>query len=59
MTVSVWVFPETDISDVSLELIAAIKQGYLTVKAAGVGLVIFKHPLWKPPQWEIVFLAST
>lgn len=30
------VFPETDISDVSLELIAAIKQGYLTVKAAGV-----------------------
>lgn len=36
MTVSVWVFPETDVSDVSLELIAAIKQGYLTVKAAGV-----------------------
>lgn len=36
MTISVWVFPETDISDVSLELIAAIKQGYLTVKAAGV-----------------------
>ena len=34
MTISVWVFPETDISDVSLELIAAIKQGYLTVKAA-------------------------
>ncbi|EKK85842.1 putative phage replication protein [Escherichia coli 88.0221] len=26
----------TDISDVSRELIAAIKQGYLTVKAAGV-----------------------
>lgn len=36
MTISVWVFPETDISDVSLELIAAIRQGYLTVKAAGV-----------------------
>ena len=36
MTISVWVFPETDISNVSLELIAAIKQGYLTVKAAGV-----------------------
>lgn len=36
MTISVWVFPETDISLVSLELLAAIKQGYLTVKAAGV-----------------------
>lgn len=36
MTISVWVFPETDISNVSLELIAAIRQGYLTVKAAGV-----------------------
>lgn len=36
MTISVWVFPQTDIADVSLELIAAIKQGYLTVKAAGV-----------------------
>ncbi|KFB97009.1 putative bacteriophage protein [Trabulsiella guamensis ATCC 49490] len=36
MTISVWVFPETDIADVSLELIAAIRQGYLTVKAAGV-----------------------
>ncbi|EKS7780391.1 DUF2612 domain-containing protein [Edwardsiella piscicida] len=36
MTISVWVFPETDIADVSLEIIAAIKQGYLTVKAAGV-----------------------
>lgn len=36
MTISVWVFPETDISDVSLELLAAIRQGYLTVKAAGV-----------------------
>ncbi|EFD6665653.1 DUF2612 domain-containing protein, partial [Escherichia coli] len=29
MTISVWVFPDTDISDVSRELIAAIKQGYL------------------------------
>ncbi|MEF4795252.1 DUF2612 domain-containing protein, partial [Escherichia coli] len=36
MTISVWVFPDTDISDVSRELIAAIKQGYLTAKAAGV-----------------------
>lgn len=36
MTISIWVFPEIDISQVSLELIAAIKQGYLTVKAAGV-----------------------
>lgn len=36
MTISVWVFPEIDIALVSLELIAAIKQGYLTVKAAGV-----------------------
>lgn len=36
MTISVWVFPETDISNVSLELIAAIRQGYLTVKASGV-----------------------
>lgn len=36
MTISVWVFPEVDISTVSLELIAAIRQGYLTVKAAGV-----------------------
>lgn len=36
MTIAVWVFPEVDISQVSLELIAAIRQGYLTVKAAGV-----------------------
>ncbi len=36
MTISIWVFLETDISNVSLELIAAIRQGYLTVKAAGV-----------------------
>ncbi|AUG99761.1 DUF2612 domain-containing protein [Pectobacteriaceae bacterium C52] len=36
MTISIWVFPDVDISQVSLELIAAIKQGYLTVKAAGV-----------------------
>lgn len=37
MTISVWVLPDTDISGVSLELLAAIRQGYLTVKAAGVG----------------------
>jgi hypothetical protein len=36
MTISVWVFPEKDIDDVSRELLAAIRQGYLTVKAAGV-----------------------
>lgn len=36
MTIGVWVFPEIDINNVSLELIAAIRQGYLTVKAAGV-----------------------
>ena len=36
MTISVWVFYETDSTDVSLELLAAIRQGYLTVKAAGV-----------------------
>ncbi|KQN56536.1 hypothetical protein ASE99_11025 [Serratia sp. Leaf51] len=36
MTISIWVFPEVDISTVSLELLAAIRQGYLTVKAAGI-----------------------
>lgn len=36
MTISILVFPETDISEVSKELLAAIRQGYLTVKAAGV-----------------------
>ena len=36
MTISIWVFPEKDISLVSRELIVAIRQGYLTVKAAGV-----------------------
>lgn len=36
MTISIWVFPEKDISLVSRELIAAIRQGYLTVKAADV-----------------------
>ncbi|QXG55970.1 DUF2612 domain-containing protein [Pantoea jilinensis] len=36
MTISVLVLPEIDIALVSRELIAAIKQGYLTVKAAGV-----------------------
>lgn len=36
MTISVWVFYETDRTNVSLELLAAIRQGYLTVKAAGV-----------------------
>lgn len=36
MTISVWAFPQTESSTASLELIAAIRQGYLTVKAAGV-----------------------
>lgn len=36
MTISIRVFPARDISGVSLELLAAIRQGYLTVKAAGV-----------------------
>jgi hypothetical protein len=53
------VFPETDISDVSLELIAAIKQGYLTVKAAGVWAGDIQTPSVETPQWEIDFLAST
>jgi hypothetical protein len=37
MTISIWVFPEVDIASVSLELIAAIKQGYLTLRRRGVG----------------------
>ena len=36
MTISIWVFAATGIDSVSRELIAVIKQGYLTVKAAGV-----------------------
>lgn len=36
MTISIWVFPEKDITEVSLEILAVIRQGYLTVKAAGV-----------------------
>lgn len=50
MTISVWVFPETDISNVSLELIAAIKQGYLTVKAAGVWAGDVKIPSVETPS---------
>jgi hypothetical protein len=38
MTISVWVFPEDDINAISTELLAAIRQGYLTIKAAGVGV---------------------
>jgi len=44
MSINIWVSPETGINNVSLELLAAIKQGYLTVKAAGVyvaGSLIF------------------
>ncbi|MFZ4833097.1 DUF2612 domain-containing protein [Rouxiella sp. Mn2063] len=36
MTVSLWVFAPNGMESVSLELLAAIRQGYLTVKAAGV-----------------------
>lgn len=50
MTISVWVFPETDISDVSLELIAAIRQGYLTVKAAGVWAGNIQTPSIETPS---------
>lgn len=50
MTISVWVFPETDISNVSLELIAAIRQGYLTVKAAGVWAGDIQTPSIETPS---------
>ncbi|NWC62909.1 DUF2612 domain-containing protein [Cedecea sp. P7760] len=50
MTISVWVFPETDIANVSRELIAAIKQGYLTVKAAGVWAGDIQTPSVKTPS---------
>ncbi|MGQ5288438.1 DUF2612 domain-containing protein [Pectobacterium actinidiae] len=36
MTISVWVFPDVSIDSVSREILAVIRQGYLTVKAAGV-----------------------
>lgn len=50
MTISVWVFPVTDISLVSRELIAAIKQGYLTVKAAGVWAGDIQTPSIETPS---------
>lgn len=50
MTISVWVFPETDIDDVSLELIAAIRQGYLTIKAAGVWAGSIETPAVEAPS---------
>ena len=50
MTISVWVFPEVDISQVSLELIAAIRQGYLTVKAAGVWAGDIQTPSIETPS---------
>lgn len=50
MTISVWVFPEVDISTVSLELIAAIRQGYLTVKAAGVWAGDIQTPSVETPS---------
>jgi len=50
MTISVWVFPEIDISQVSLELLAAIRQGYLTVKAAGVWAGDIQTPSIETPS---------
>lgn len=50
MTISVWVFPEVDISLVSLELLAAIRQGYLTVKAAGVWAGDIQTPSIETPS---------
>ena len=50
MTISLWVFPEIDISMVSLELIAAIRQGYLTVKAAGVWAGSIEIPSVETPS---------
>lgn len=50
MTIGVWVFPEVDISQVSLELIAAIRQGYLTVKAAGVWAGSIEIPSIETPS---------
>lgn len=50
MTISVWVFPEEDIRQVSLELIAAIRQGYLTVKAAGVWAGDIQTPSIETPS---------
>lgn len=57
MTISVWVFPDTDISDVSRELIAAIKQGYLTVKAAGVWAGGIETPSVETPSEGSKFLV--
>lgn len=50
MTISVWVFPEVDISQVSLELLSAIRQGYLTVKAAGVWAGDIQTPSIETPS---------
>lgn len=50
MTIAVWVFPHTDISEVSLELLAAIKQGYMTVKAAGVWAGDIQTPSIEAPS---------
>ena len=50
MTISVWVFPEEDISLVSRELLAAIRQGYLTVKAAGVWAGDIQTPSIETPS---------
>lgn len=57
MTVSIWVFPDTDISDVSQELIAAIKQGYLTVKAAGIWAGGVQYPSVSTPSVGSMFFG--
>ncbi len=51
MTIGIWVFPDTDITEVSLELLAAIRQGYLTVKAAGV----FSGEIQTPSEGQLFF----
>ncbi len=57
MTISVWVFPQTDISEVSLELLAAIKQGYMTVKAAGVWAGDIQTPSVEVPSTGAKFFG--
>jgi hypothetical protein len=59
MTISIWVFPEVDIASVSLELIAAIKQGYLTIKAAGVWGGSIQIPTVETPSDGNRFLVLT
>jgi len=57
MTISVWVFPYIDISYESLELLAVIKQGYLTVKAAGVWAGSIEIPWVETPSAGVKFFG--